>query len=226
MTVTDVLGTTQSAKITVTQPEPFTASLGKKRGAISASAADGRAVVEVSGGTKPYRFQWSNGETTASAERLPPGMHSVTATDASGCTQELSLEIPVRVLPELTAGLLRSGQAVRMEQLQFDADSVVLKPEFYTLLDELYDFLDDNPGVVVEIGGHTNSLPPDEVCDRLSTERAKAVADYLISKGINEKRVFHKGYGKRQPIATNTTPEGRRRNQRVEVKILRIGEED
>jgi len=112
-----------------------------------------------------------------------------------------------------------------MEQLQFDADSIVLKPDFYPLLDELYDFLDENPGVVVEIGGHTNSLPPDAVCDQLSSARAKAVAEYLIARGILDKRVFHKGYGKRQPIATNTTPEGRKRNQRVEVKILQLQDE-
>ncbi len=226
VTVTDVLGTEKTAMIAVKEPTALVAAMGKKRGAISTTVADGRATVSAQGGTPPYSYRWDNGETTAQAERLGTGTHAVTVSDAGGCSQVLSAEIPVRILPELTAGLLKTGQAVRMEQLQFDADSVVLKPEFYPLLDELYDFLDENPAVVVEIGGHTNSLPPDEVCDRLSTARAKAVADYLISKGILEKRVFHKGYGKRQPIASNTTPEGRRRNQRVEVKILQLTEED
>jgi outer membrane protein OmpA-like peptidoglycan-associated protein len=91
-------------------------------------------------------------------------------------------------------------------------------------LEELYQFLYDNPTIVVEIGGHTNSLPADEYCDRLSEARAKATADYIIAKGIDEKRILYKGYGKRQPIATNMTPEGRRRNQRVEVRIVKLSE--
>jgi outer membrane protein OmpA-like peptidoglycan-associated protein len=224
VTVTDVLGTVQQAALVVGEPTPMTLSIGKRRGAMSATAKDGRATVSVAGGVGPYRYDWDSQETTAAAERLSPGIHTVSVTDAGGCVRTEQVEIPVRILPELTAGLLQTGQAVRMEQLQFDADSVVLKPDFYPLLDELYDFLDENPGVVVEIGGHTNSLPPDAICDQISSARAKAVADYLIARGILDKRVFFKGYGKRQPIATNTTPEGRKRNQRVEVKILQLAE--
>ncbi len=226
VSVSDAMGNMQSARIVINQPIELTASIVKKRGAVSAANSDGRAVLVVQGGTPPYAYRWDNGETAAIAEKLSPGSHTVTVTDANGCTRTADVDIPVRNLPELTAGLLQTGQAVRMEQLQFDADSVVLKPQFYPLLDELYDFLDENPGVVVEIGGHTNNLPPDEVCDRLSTARAKAVADYLIAKGIHEKRVFYKGYGKRHPIASNATVEGRRRNQRVEVKILRLSAEE
>ncbi|RMD97408.1 MAG: OmpA family protein, partial [Bacteroidetes bacterium] len=57
---------------------------------------------------------------------------------------------------------------------------------------------------------------------KLSTERAKAVADYLILKGIDPERLKYKGYGKRQPIDTNRTAAGRKRNQRVEIKILSL----
>jgi outer membrane protein OmpA-like peptidoglycan-associated protein len=58
----------------------------------------------------------------------------------------------------------------------------------------------------------------------LSSARAKAVADYLIAKGISRERIQYRGYGKRQPIDTNETPEGRRRNQRVEIKIISFGD--
>jgi outer membrane protein OmpA-like peptidoglycan-associated protein len=81
----------------------------------------------------------------------------------------------------------------------------------------------ENGKIVIEVGGHTNNVPPDEYCDRLSTARAKAVADYLAAKGIDPKRVLFKGYGKRKPVASNTTPEGRVLNQRVEIKILSLG---
>jgi outer membrane protein OmpA-like peptidoglycan-associated protein len=107
--------------------------------------------------------------------------------------------------------------------LRFDGDSSTIKTEFYPVLDEVYDFMLENGKIVIEVGGHTNNVPPDEYCDRLSTARAKAVADYLAAKGIDPKRVLFKGYGKRKPVASNTTPEGRVLNQRVEIKILSLG---
>lgn len=73
---------------------------------------------------------------------------------------------------------------------------------------------------MVEIGGHTNSIPPHEYCDRLSTARAQNVAEYLREKGILVEQVQFKGYGKRVPIASNETAAGRLKNQRVELKII------
>ncbi|MCB9265516.1 MAG: OmpA family protein [Lewinellaceae bacterium] len=130
--------------------------------------------------------------------------------------------------PEKTiAGVKRSemakGQSIRLDKLYFDADSSRIQKESFSFLNEVYEFLDVNNDVVIEIGGHTNGLPPDEYCDKLSTARAKAVADYLASKGISRKRLQYKGYGKRQPVASNKTPYGRRKNQRVEIKILEMG---
>ena len=125
-----------------------------------------------------------------------------------------------KILTELDAKTLRVGQTIQIENLYFEADSSKLKDESYPVLNEIYDFLNTNPEVVVEIGGHTNGNPPHDYCDRLSADRAKAVADYLASRGIPRNRIQYKGYGKRQPIASNATPDGRKRNQRVEIKIL------
>ena len=129
-------------------------------------------------------------------------------------------ENKTKILTELDPKNLRVGQTVQLENLYFEADSSKIKDESYPVLGELYEFLSGNPDVVVEIGGHTNGNPPHEYCDRLSAERAKAVADYLALKGIPRNRIQYKGYGKRQPIASNSNAEGRRRNQRVEIKIL------
>lgn len=133
--------------------------------------------------------------------------------------------------PEKTiAGVKRSemakGQSIRLDKLYFEADSSRIQKESFDFLDEVYGFLAENSDVVIEIGGHTNSLPPDDYCDRLSNARAKAVADYLASKGISRKRLQFKGYGKRQPVFSNKTPYGRRQNQRVEIKILELREGD
>jgi len=110
-----------------------------------------------------------------------------------------------------------------VEQLYFMADSTAIGPGSYAALDELYDFLEDNTNVFIEVGGHTNGLPPDEKCDELSTARALSVARYLIDKGIPDERVEYKGYGKRQRLASDRTRYGRARNQRVEIKILSLG---
>lgn len=89
-------------------------------------------------------------------------------------------------------------------------------------LEELYNMLKNNSEISVEIGGHTNNLlhPYADKAMDLSTKRAKSVADWLISKGVSSERVQYKGYGWTKPVEPNTTPEGRKRNQRVEVTIL------
>lgn len=117
---------------------------------------------------------------------------------------------------------VKVGQTFKMENIYFPADSTTLRPISFKEVDKLYAFLENNPNITIEIGGHTNNLPKDEYCDDLSTRRAKAVADYLIRKGMPPTRVKHKGYGKRNPIADNATDYGRKKNQRVEIKILKI----
>ncbi len=225
ITVTDAQGTTQAAVVIVDSPPPLEVDVTRVVGATTERSTDGKATLKVSGGTPPITISWDSGENTSTASKLKLGTHTVTLTDALGCSTIKTVEIKKRILPELNAELLRSGQTIRMEQLRFEADSFNLTPECFPTLDELYDFMEENGNVVIEIGGHTNSVPPDEFCDRLSTARAKAVADYLIQKGIDERRVTFRGYGKRQPIASNATPEGRRLNQRVEIKILALKRE-
>lgn len=225
ITVTDAQGTTQAAVVVVNSPAPLEAEVTRVVGATTERSTDGKATLKISGGTPPITITWDSGETTATASKLKLGAHTVTLTDAMGCKLTKTVEIKKRILPELNADVLRSGQTIRMEQLRFEADSFNLTPECLPTLDELYDFMEENGNVVIEIGGHTNNVPPDEFCDRLSTARARAVADYLIQKGIDPRRVTYKGYGKRQPIANNATPEGRRLNQRVEIKILALKRE-
>jgi outer membrane protein OmpA-like peptidoglycan-associated protein len=125
-----------------------------------------------------------------------------------------------KILKDLDRSKLTKGQVIRIERLYFLADSPEMIDSSYTVLDEIYDFLKENADVVIEIGGHTNSFPEDDYCDRLSTARAKSVVDFLKTKGIPSQQLTHKGYGKRRPVAPNTTAEGRKRNQRVEIKVL------
>ncbi|MFN8247139.1 MAG: OmpA family protein [Ferruginibacter sp.] len=74
--------------------------------------------------------------------------------------------------------------------------------------------------VKIEVGGHADNVGKPAANLKLSMERANAVKDYLIAKGIKEKGSLPKGYGQTEPIADNKTEEGRATNRRTEVKIL------
>ncbi len=115
---------------------------------------------------------------------------------------------------------MTEGEVIRIQKLSFQADSSTILPNAFPVLDEIYGFMRAHPEVSIEIGGHTNNRCQTSFCDQLSKLRAKAVAEYLVEKGIREDRLVFKGYGKRNPVATNATPTGRKRNQRVEIKIL------
>lgn len=145
-------------------------------------------------------------------EEALPGIQAELEVETVAETKELS---------EVTE--FKVGQILQVEKLFFKANAADIKEESYPVLDEIYDFLTSNK-VVVEIGGHTNSIPSDEYCFKLSDSRAKTVADYLYGKGVPQDRVTYKGYGKTEPIADNSTAQGRKRNQRVEIKILSVVE--
>jgi outer membrane protein OmpA-like peptidoglycan-associated protein len=223
VTVTDSKSASQTATVSVAGVEPLVVELVRNIGATTERSNDGKAQVSVKGGTPKYNIVWDTKQTGLAAPKLALGPHSVTVTDANGCSQKIDFQTEKRVLPELT-GKLESGQTIRMRLLNFDTDSYVLKEDALPMLDELYDFMMENGSAAIEIGGHTNNQPTDAFADELSTNRAKAVADYLMEKGIDPKRVIYKGYGKRYPLVPNTSAEGRRTNQRVEIKILKVTE--
>jgi OOP family OmpA-OmpF porin len=101
----------------------------------------------------------------------------------------------------------------------FDTDKAVLKPESYSSLDSLAAFLSDEKKYYITISGHTDNSGDENKNQALSKARAKAVADYLISKGINPDRIKSEGWGSAKPVAENETPEGRARNRRVEYTL-------
>ena len=127
---------------------------------------------------------------------------------------------PKKILEDLDRTKITQGTTIQIDQLYFKSDSFAITSPSLPVLNEIYDFLASNPDVKVEIGGHTNNIPTHEYCDQLSTKRAKAVADYLIDKGIPKSRIDYEGYGKRKPLVSNSTLSGRKKNQRVEIKIL------
>lgn len=138
---------------------------------------------------------------------------------ASGVAAPKQLEEP----PTTVFGQeLEVGTTVVLQNIFFDFDKASLLQQSYNELQHLLDLLQRYPKMRVEVSGHTDSHGSVDYNLRLSHSRAKAVVDYLISKGIDSKRLQYKGYGKSKPIDTNTTEEGRARNRRVELKILSL----
>ena len=221
VTITDQEGKTIMASGIIPASPAMQVSAAMNSKSSDLLAENGKATGTVTGGLQPYVYQWSNGEKTAQAVRLVEGLHTVSVTDANGClaTDTISI-IAEKVLKSLDIATIEVGQTIRVDKLYFEADSATIQPASYAVLEEIHTFLRENNSVTIEIGGHTNSLPEDAYCDKLSTARAKGVAEYLYDQGLPKSRIAYKGYGKRQPIATNQTVDGRRKNQRVEIKIV------
>jgi outer membrane protein OmpA-like peptidoglycan-associated protein len=107
-----------------------------------------------------------------------------------------------------------------LDNVYFDTNKSELKASSTPALQKLYESFFQNPNLKAEIAGHTDHVGDDEANMRLSQERADAVRNYLIEKGISGERILAKGYGETAPIAPNTTEAGRAKNRRTEVKVI------
>lgn len=107
-----------------------------------------------------------------------------------------------------------------LEGCNFETGQASLEPESYAVLDELVTYMTRRSEEKIEIGGHTDNVGSAAANMKLSTERANAVMNYLLAKGIAPERVTARGYGMTQPIEENNTAEGRASNRRTEIKVL------
>lgn len=103
----------------------------------------------------------------------------------------------------------------------FEFDKTELLSTSTQELDALYFYLKNNTNLTVEIYGHTDNQGTDSYNETLSNDRAKAVSDYLILKGLAPNRVSWIGFGSSKSIATNKTEAGRAQNRRVEFKLVK-----
>jgi outer membrane protein OmpA-like peptidoglycan-associated protein/tetratricopeptide (TPR) repeat protein len=106
-------------------------------------------------------------------------------------------------------------KSYRINDIYFDFNSYQLKDESKLVLDQLIDFLNENPLIRIEIQGHTDNIGNDADNLRLSDNRAQSVYDYLISRNISKGRLTYKGFGKTLPVADNDTESGRAKNRRT-----------
>lgn len=113
------------------------------------------------------------------------------------------------------------GRSIRLNNIFFDTGKSELRPESSPELDRLVTTLNEAPKLVIEVRGHTDNTGSNEINAKLSQDRADAVREYFISKGIEPDRIASKGFGESKPVATNDTDEGRQLNRRVEFVIVK-----
>jgi len=122
----------------------------------------------------------------------------------------------LQLLPDISVN--RANQ--EFGYIFFEFGAFEIRPEFSPKLVAIIDKLNENPNSKVSIIGHTDNVGTDEKNLELSKQRAQAVADNLIAKGVDKKRIVVNGAGESQPAADNTTERGRLKNRRVEFKFL------
>lgn len=165
---------------------------------------------------------------------LPPGRnYSITyeATDylyqsdnvnVADTSAYQEIDRPVELEP------LKVGQKIVVRNIFFASGQSALQADSKTELDKLVRLMNQFPGLIVEIAGHTDASGSDELNQRLSEQRAQAVADYLVAHGIDRKRLRTKGYGESQPIAINYNKDGSPNkqgmslNRRFEFTVLSV----
>ena len=116
---------------------------------------------------------------------------------------------------------IEEGKVILLNNIFFDAGRAILKEESFPEIDRLIALMNDNPTMIIELHGHTNNLGDEEALKKLSESRVNSVKLYLVKNGIDATRVTGVGFGPDKPVADNSTLEGRKKNQRVEFKIIK-----
>ena len=130
-------------------------------------------------------------------------------------------------LRRATAGtgvdVTRDGDVIKLnlpDGVTFDFAKYDIKPQFYPALNTIANTLREYNQTIVEVSGHTDSIGSDAANQTLSERRANSVSSYLVGQGLQRERFEVVGMGKRYPIASNDTEQGRALNRRVEIRLL------
>lgn len=123
--------------------------------------------------------------------------------------------------PETLKGAHVNQLGCWIVDVKFDNDKSNIKPRYYPELDNAVDVINRNPGINIEVQGHTSNTGSAEHNQTLSERRAQAVKAYLSRNAHVEGSLTAKGYGLTQPIDTNETEEGRANNRRVQLEVLK-----
>lgn len=200
-----VIGLASSATVAAPPPSPETASEIERALSVPGSAQPG---LRLRGGP-------SSGSSGVGRLRGPAGIVDDPAATTSTVSPPAVASPPVDTLDYPT--LVRDRPKVAA-LIHFDTNSARIRSDAYKLLNEYVSALKSSTlaDAVLVIAGHTDAVGSDQHNLELSQERAQAVRDYLIERGIAPNRLIAKGYGEAYPVASNATEGGRELNRRSE----------
>lgn len=134
---------------------------------------------------------------------------------------ELGKPAPVvAATPAAPAPVHHVGKVIRLEALIFQQRSAVISPESYPELNNVAQMLHDNPNMVIQLEGHTDTRGDKNLNLKLSEDRVESVRNYLVRRGVAKNRIKLKAFGGSQPLSLENTEEAHKLNRRVEVRII------
>tara|TARA_Y100000746_G_scaffold232110_1_gene247892 strand:- start:1281 stop:1955 length:675 start_codon:yes stop_codon:yes gene_type:complete len=108
-----------------------------------------------------------------------------------------------------------------INNLNFDSGKYEIQKKYFNVLENLILLLNEQNKINIEIAGHTDSIGDNKANQILSEKRAISVKKFLVENSINSNRIFCVGYGEKQPVESNKTKNGREKNRRIEIRILK-----
>ncbi|MBA4058201.1 MAG: hypothetical protein C0490_26025, partial [Marivirga sp.] len=214
-------------------PEPFVTVRGKIIDKATGKPLGAKIVYERLPDGKGLGISQSNPETGEYEIRLPAGeLYGLRAESSERLSENQNLDLrDIKTdqtiekdfnLDPIGVTTLEENVSIVLNNLFFDFDKAVLRPESFPELDRIVTLMKEKPSMEIEVSGHTDASGPDQYNMNLSEKRANSVVQYLNDKSIDKERMTILFFGENNPVDSNDTAEGRKRNRRVEFKILKL----
>jgi OOP family OmpA-OmpF porin len=213
-------------------PEPIIVVRGKLIDTKTGKPIGAKIIYERLPDGKEVGVVYSNPETGEYEIHLPGGQKYGVRAEAPGhlsVNQNLDLTnvgkdatetVDMRLDP-IEVAQIEPDVTIPLNNIFFDFNKSVLKPESFPELNRIADLMKQKTKMTVEIAGHADATGPEDYNLKLSEQRALSVARYLYSKGVETFRVSPVFFGESKPIESNATPAGRKKNRRVEFKVIK-----
>jgi OmpA-OmpF porin, OOP family len=218
----------------VKSPDPWVTVRGKIIDATTGKPMAAKVIYERLPDGKELGITQTNPATGEYEIRLPAGhLYGVRAEaadkisesqnlDLRNVTHDSVIEHEDFTMKDINVATVEENVTIVLNNVFFDFDKAILKSESFPELNRIRDLMKVKSGMQIEIDGHTDATGPEQYNLGLSERRAKAVIKYLAEQGIDSSRLAVKYFGESKPVDNNATVDGRRKNRRVEFKILKM----
>ena len=171
--------------------------------------------------TGEYEIRLPGGHQYGIRAEAPDRISENQNLDLSHITNDQVIDNKDFMLDQIQLTTVEENVTIVLNNIFFDFDKSTLKPESYPELNRIITLMKERSGMQIEIAGHADATGPEPYNLKLSERRARSVVSYLTENGISADRVSTIFHGESKPVAPNTTVDGRRRNRRVEFKIIK-----